>query len=150
MTANFKSREAAMKKYGFLLLAGFLALSACATVTVPKTALTPSELYLLKGEWEGMRIITWDRIQYRDFTVLEIFNDSVPLKGKITFPMLEAPYARILPFENGLIDGEGNLSVQVSEFVRINMSLHKEEKRINLDGYYWHRTNQGTLTLYKK
>jgi hypothetical protein len=150
MTPNFKSREEGMKKYGLLQLAGLLTLSSCATVTVPKTALTPSELYLLKGEWEGVRVITWDRIQYRDFTVLEIFNDSVPLKGKITFPMLEAPYARILPFENGFIDGEGNLPVQVSEFVKINMSLHKEEKKIKLGGYYWHRTNQGTLTLYKK
>jgi hypothetical protein len=148
MTAHFKSREAGMKKYGLLLLAGFLALSACATV--PKTALTPGELYLLKGEWEGIRIITWDRIQYRDFTVLEIFNDSVPLKGKITFPMLEGPYPRTLSFENGFIDGEGNLSVQVSEVNRINLSLHKEEKRIKLDGYYWHRTNRGELTLYKK
>jgi hypothetical protein len=82
MTANFKSRGAGMKKYGLLLLAVLLTLSGCATVTVPKTALTPSELYLLKGEWEGMRIITWDRIQYRDFTVLEIFNESVPLKGR--------------------------------------------------------------------
>jgi hypothetical protein len=150
MTAKYNSKEGAMKKYALFLLAALLTLSACATVTVPKTALTPSELYLLKGEWEGMRVITWDRIQYRDFTVLEIFNDSVPLKGKITFPMLEAPYARILPFENGLIDGQGNLSVQVSEFNRINLSLHKEKKRIKLDGYYWHRNNQGTLTLYKK
>ncbi len=137
-----------MKNFRMGLVIFLVFAAACAAV--PRTALTPSELSLLKGEWEGSRSIVWGRVPSQDFTVMEIFNESVPLKGKITFPMLEGPYPKTLSFENGLIDGEGNLSVQISEVVKIKLSLYKEDKRMKLEGFYWHRDNQGKLTLYKK
>jgi hypothetical protein len=81
---------------------------------------------------------------------MEIFNDSIPLKGKIAIAFLGGSDTRRYSFENGFIDPEGNLSIELTEIIKINLSLYKEEKRIKLDGYYRHRDNTGRLTLYKK
>jgi hypothetical protein len=48
-----------------------------------KVAMTPNDLSLLKGEWQGSRDIRLAHARTIDFTEMEIFNDSIPLKGKI-------------------------------------------------------------------
>ncbi len=138
-----------MKKFWisfFLLL--FIS-GACAT-SPQRVTMIPNDLSSLKGNWQGSRDITLDRARLIDFTEMEIFNDSVPLKGKIVIAFLEGTDTRRYSFENGIIDPEGNLFIQLTEINKINLSLYKQEKSIILDGYYWHRGNQGRLTLHKK
>ena len=137
-----------MKKFGiaFVLLVSLI--GACATV--PKTAMTPSDLSFLKGEWEGSRDITLERLRSIDFTEMEIFNDSIPLKGKIAYAFMGGSDTRRYSFENGFIDSEGNLSIELTEIIKINLSLYREEKRIKLDGSFSYRDSTGRLTLYKK
>ena len=76
-----------MIKFGisFFLLV-FLS-GACATVS-QKTAMTPNDLSVLKGEWQGSRDIRLAHARTIDFAEMEIFNDSIPLKGKITIHFL--------------------------------------------------------------
>lgn len=138
-----------MKKFWipfFLLL--FLS-GACATAP-QRVTMTPNDLSLLKGEWEGSRDIRLAHARTIDLTEMEIFNDSVPLKGKLLVALLAGADIRSHSFENGIIDPEGNLSIQLTEIAKINLSLYKQGKSLLLDGYYWHRDNQGRLTLYKK
>lgn len=138
-----------MKKFwiSFFLLV-FIS-GACATAP-QRVTMTPNDVSLLKGNWEGSRDITFDKARHIDFTEMEIFNDSVPLKGKIAVAFLAGSDTRRYSFENGIIDPEGNVSIQLTEINKISLSLYKEGKRIILDGYYWHRDNRGRLTLYKK
>ncbi len=134
-------------RVSFFLLISIV--GACATVS-QKTAMAPSDLSVLKGEWQGSRDITLDRLRSIDFTEMEISNDSAPLKGKMVIYFLGGSDTRRYSFENGLIDADGNLSIELTEINKITLSLYREGEKIKLDGYYWHRDAMGRLTLYKK
>jgi len=138
-----------MKKFwiSFFLLV-FIS-GACATAP-QKVTMTPNDLSVLKGEWQGSREIHLGPQLSIDVAEMEIFNDSVPLKGKMAVLFLAGTDTRRYSFENGIIDPEGNLFIQLTEIAKIKLSLYKQEKTILLDGYYWHRDSYGRLTLYKK
>ena len=139
-----------MKKNPFspAVILFFFILAACATV--PKTPIAPNEVSILKGTWEGARDMIWGRYRSYDHVLLEIYNDTVPLRGKINIAFMEGTDPRVYTFENGVITPDGSLSVQlekdVSSFI---LSLYREEKRLKLDGYYRHRSYEGRLTLYR-
>jgi len=130
------------------LFIGAFLLSACASV--PKTIISSSDVSVLKGQWEGARDMIWGRYRSFDHTVLEIYNDSIPLKGKISIAFMDGTDPREYSFENGIIDAQGNLFVQLQMDVRFILSLYREENKIKMDGYYTHRGNEGRLTLYKR
>ena len=131
-----------------VLLIGAFMVSACATV--PKTSLSPNDAPILKGQWEGGRDMIWGKYRSYDYTVMEIYNDTIPLKGKVNIAFMEGKDPRVYTFENGIIDPQGNLSVQLEENIKFILSFYREEKKLKLDGYYYHRSNEGRLTLYKK
>jgi len=138
-----------MKKFAMAFFLLVLLIGACATVP-QKATMTPNDLSFLKGKWEGSRDITFDRARSIDFTEMEIFNDSIPLKGKIAIAFLGGSDTRRYSFENGFIDPEGNLSIELTGINKISLSLYREGEKVKLDGYYSHRDNKGRLTLYKK
>jgi len=138
-----------MKKLGMVLFMLVFLVGACATAP-QKVAMTPNDLSLLKGEWQGSRDIRLAHARTIDFTEMEIFNDSIPLKGKIAYAFMGGSDTRRYSFENGFIDSEGNLSIELTEIIKINLSLYREEKRIKLDGSFSYRDSTGRLTLYKK
>ncbi len=130
------------------LFIGAFLLSACASV--PKTIISSNDVSVLKGQWEGARDMIWGRYRSLDHTVLEIYNDSIPLKGKISIAFMDGTDPREYSFENGIIDPQGNLFVQLQKDVKFVLSLYREENKIKMDGYYTHRGNEGRLTLYKR
>jgi len=131
----------------------FLAINlllAASCATIPRTPITPNDLALFKGQWEGLRTMQWiNREQKGDFTVLEIYNDTLPLKGKLVIHFMGTDI-RSFDFENGEIDPEGNLVLLLSDNIKTVLSLFKEPSRMKLYGSYYHRLNTGTLLLYKK
>ncbi len=138
----------ARKNIAVLIVTAFI-LASCATV--PKIPLSPTDLSFLKGKWEGQRDMVWGRYRSYDPTVLEIYNDSVPLRGRIDIAFMEGSDPRVYMFENGTIDPNGNLSVQLEKDVNSFMlSLYREKEGLKLDGNYRHRSNEGRLTLHKK
>ena len=137
-----------MKKYGSLLLAGFLILGACAPL--PRAALTPGDLPSFKGQWEGAREINWGRYRSYDPAFMEVFNDSIPLKGKLTVLFMEGTDTRVFQFDNGTIDPEGNLVLPLKEDTRAVLSFHRGDGKMKLDGYYYYGNYIGRLTLDKK
>lgn len=141
-------REVPMKKILYLLIIGMFLGAACATV--PKIPIQTNELKLLKGEWEGARDIYWGLIQTFDYTLMEIFNDTLPLKGKVSISFLGEKDLRVYSFENGMIDANGNLVADSGPDMKINLALYREKGKMKLYGSYSHGQKEGTLTLYKK
>ena len=135
------------KKLWLFLGISLLLIASCATI--PKTPITPNDLALFKGQWEGMRTMQWNRMETKDFTILEIYNDTLPLKGKLTISFMEGEI-RSFAFENGEIDPQGNLVLTLADDIKTELSLFKEPTRIRLYGNYYYRRNVGTLVLYKK
>lgn len=131
----------------FLWIGAFI-VSACATVA--KTPISPGDLSLFKGRWEGTRVMNWGKYTSYDFTVMEVYNDTLPLKGELDIAFMEGKDPRTYPFDSGMIDPEGNLVIQLTADIKFTLSLYKGEKTIKLDGNYIHRGNEGRLTLVKK
>jgi hypothetical protein len=80
---------------------------------------------------------------------LEIFNDSIPLKGKIRI-FFQGVDIREYPFENGQITPDGNLFIQLAENTRVNLCLYKQGDKVKLLGNYSVKLQDGKLELYKK
>ena len=137
-----------MKKYLFFLLAGLITLSACATV--PISPISPGDVPSFKGTWEGAREMIWGRFKSYDPAIMEVLNDSVPLKGKLTVLFMEGTDTRVFHFDNGTIDSQGNLVLPLKEDTKAVLSFHKGEKKMKLDGYYYYGNYIGRLTLDKK
>jgi hypothetical protein len=136
------------KIFCLLLAIGLLLATSCATI--PRTPITPNDLALFKGQWEGLRTMQWvSREQKGDFTVLEVYNDTLPLKGKLVIHFMGTDI-RSFDFENGGIDSDGNLVLILSDNIKTVLSLFKEPSRMKFYGSYYHRLNPGTLVLYKK
>ena len=137
-----------MKKIFYLLVIGMFFGAACATV--PKIRIQTNELGFLKGEWEGARNIYWGLIQTYDYTHMEIFNDTLPLRGRVKIVFLDEQTPRVYSFENGTIDANGNLVAGSGQEMKINLALYREKGKMKLYGSYSHGQKEGTLTLYKK
>jgi hypothetical protein len=137
-----------MKKYGVFLLIGLLALGACATL--PRAPISSGDLPSLKGKWEGARDMIWGRYRSYDPAVMEIYNDTIPLKGKVAIQFMDESQLRTYSFEDGTIDPEGNFRAQLKEDTKIILSLHKGENKLRLDGDYLYGNYRGRLTLDKK
>ena len=137
-----------MRKYGLLSLAGLIILSACATV--PISPISPGDVPSFKGTWEGAREMIWGRFKSYDPAIMEVLNDSIPVKGKLTILFMEGNDTRVFQFDNGTIDPQGNLVLPLSEDTKAVLSFHKGEKKMKLDGYYYYGNYIGRLTLDKK
>ena len=137
-----------MKSYGVLLVVGLLILGACASI--PRAPISSGDLSALKGKWEGVRDMTWGKYRSYDPTIMEIYNDTIPLKGEVSFLFMDEAKPRAYSFEDGTIDPEGNFRAQLKEDTKIILSLHKGQNKLRLDGDYLYGNYRGRLTLDKK
>jgi hypothetical protein len=137
-----------MIKSGVLLLAGLLILSACATI--PISPISQGDIPSFKGVWEGSREMIWGRFRSYDPAIMEVSNDAIPLRGKLTILFMEGTDIRVFEFDNGTIDSQGNLVLPLKEDTRAVLSFHKGENKMKLDGYYYYGNYLGRLTLDKK
>jgi hypothetical protein len=129
-------------------LAVLMLMPACASL--PRAPISSGDLPSLKGEWEGVRDIIWAGYRSTDRTVLEIYNDTIPLKGRVAIQFMDESQPRTYSFEDGTIDPEGNFRAQLKEDTQIILSLHKRGNTMMLDGDYLYGSLRGRLTLEKK
>ena len=132
-----------------LMVSLFASLVSCATFS--KKAITIGDLSILKGRWEGER-------QIRDATgkfaaVMEIYNDTVPLKGKLT--LYEVLLAGIrgsteeINFQDGKIDAAGRFVLTLPNMT-LELTLYQSSDKTKLEGDYLYKVVKGTMVLYKK
>lgn len=126
---------------GFLVLFLVLILG-CATI--PVKPLTQSDLPDLKGEWEGY----YGGGNFRERIELEIFNEK--LEGKITFHGTVPAGTVSMPFYGKVEDGRLAYSWTYSGSDNwMNLSFHKGDGKMKLEGEYRIRQWGGTMSLRK-
>ncbi len=148
-----------------LLLLGEAIIAGCATVPTTPTILTKDNLAILEGRWEGSAVFAKG---VRTAVILSIYNDSLPLKGNVSFQNIPREAADIFPggfegsgwesyFDNGTITDKGGLIVRGrgGNFGAFSL-IESESKRSllegesKLDGWFYLWGAKGAVTLHKR
>jgi hypothetical protein len=153
-----------MKKMGcfmwMILVLLWMLLAACAPMQ--KTVITNSNLPTLKGKWSGWT--TFSGYQANSLmTTLEIFNDKVPIEGRIIiqhFPAaariafniplkdVMADNSIILKFNDAKITGDGTLlGTNGQNF--LDLTYYAGERQ-RLDGRFYFYGAKGTTEFTKE
>ena len=106
----------------------------------------------LKGKWEGWR--TFRGVGTRNFrTELEIYNDAIPLQGKLTFHETQTKGMMsgtiIMKFNTGKINDGGNFILE-SGGNSWEFSLYKDKGKMKLEGDFYYQGGSGTMILNKE
>ena len=147
-----------------LLLVGAI-IAGCATAPTTMTILTKNNLSILEGRWEGSAVFA--RGVHTTIT-LDIYNDSLPLKGKISIQNIPREAANIFPggfeesgwdsyFDTGTITDKGGLIIRgrggnFGEFSLIEGESKRSvlEGESKLDGWFYLWGSKGAATLYSR
>ncbi len=147
-----------------LLLAGAI-IAGCATVSTTPTVLTQDNLPILEGRWEGSIVFAGD---VRTTAILDIYNDSLPLKGNVSIEKIPREAANIFPggfegsgwesyFDTGTITNKGGLIIRgrggnFGEFTLIEGRSKRSviEGESKLDGWFYLWGAKGAATLHKR
>lgn len=150
-----------MKKTIGLVGMGLLLVSmvwvSCAPM--PKTIITKGNLSALKGTWLGSMVTASNNTA---LLRLEIYNDTVPVQGKITLMNIPQPIAdyipadefpsgskeAVIPFKNGKITDQGTLIGQTGmNFMELTYYAGEKPK---LNGWFYFYGLKGTVTVHKQ
>jgi hypothetical protein len=131
---------------GVFILIFLVGLAGYAAMT--KEPITEANLSDLKGKWEGWRTSTGGNFR----TELEIDNDTLPLKGKFIFHDVKRggkmSGTNTMGFEKSRIK-DNNFYVKKGE-TEIELSLHKGDGKMKLEGDFYFGGLRGTMDLNKK
>jgi hypothetical protein len=176
-----KERSVSMKKIPCLIAVLLLFVEAiiagCATAQTTKKTLTKDNLPILQGRWEGPAVFG---VGARTRLILDIYNDSLPLRGKISIQNIPEDAANIFPdgfegsgwesyFDTGTITDKGGLIItgrggNFGEFTLIEGkskdSLIESKSKTSqgsiieaeseLDGWFSLWGAKGTVTLHRR
>ena len=149
---------------GLLLLVGAI-IAGCATVPTATTILTKNNLPILEGRWEGSAV--FGRGVHTTVT-LDIYNDSLPLKGEVSIQNIPREAANIFPdgfegsgwesyFATGTITDKGGLMIRgrggnFGEFSLIESESKRSviEGESKLDGWFYLWGAKGAVILHKR
>jgi len=139
-----------MKKIVFfgVLIPIFILIGWVSYAAMTKEPISESNLSDLKGKWEG-----WRTVNNRNFrTELEIDNESLPLKGKFLFHEIQRKDkmggTHTLEFKQGIIK-DNNLYLKRGQD-EFDLSLHKGDGKMKLEGDFYSMGHRGTISLNKK
>lgn len=132
---------------GVFILIILVGLVSYAAMT--KEPISESNLSDLKGNWEGWRTLTGGDFR----TELVIDNDTLPLKGKFTFHDVKRKGkmsgTNDAEFKQGKIKNN-NFYLKWGGNNEVELSLHKGDGKMKLEGDLYFAGNRGTMTLNKK
>lgn len=130
----------------FFQICILIALVSSASMT--KEPISEGNLSDLRGKWAGWRTVSGGN--YR--TEMEIYNDTLPLKGKFIFYDLQRrkKYGRkfVLKFKQGMIK-DNKLCIKEGQN-SFELSLHKGDGKMKLEGGFDAIGVNGIITLNKK
>jgi len=167
---NIEKRGRISMKKVLCLIAGLLLLveaivAGCATVPTTTTILTKNNLPILEGRWEGSAVFAGG---VHTTVTLDIYNDSLPLRGKVSIQNIPREAANIFPsgfegsgwesyFDTGSITDKGGLIIRGrgGNFGQFSL-IEGESKRSvlegesKLDGWFYLWGAKGAATLHKR
>ena len=128
----------------FIQLLICIAFASCASM--PIEPISKGNLSDLRGKWEGLRTLTGGTFR----TEMEIYNDTLPLKGKFIFHDVKRKTGGTYTWEfmQGMIK-DSNLYITRGKSY-YELSLHKGDGKMKLQGDFFAEGYNGTITLYKK
>lgn len=148
-----------------LLLLVEAIIPGCVTAPTTTTILTKSNLAILEGRWEGSAIFTEG---IRTTATLDIYNNSLPLKGKVSIQNIPREAANIFPggfegsewesyFDDGTVTDKGGLIIRgrggnFGEFSLIESESKRSviEGESKLDGWFYLWGAKGATALHKR
>ena len=151
--------------FAVLLLLVEAIIAGCATVPTTTTILTKSNLPILEGRWEGSAVFAGG---IRTTATLDIYNNSLPLRGKVSIQKIPREAASIFPggfegsgwesyFDTGTITDRGGLIIRgrggnFGEFSLIESESKRSvlEGESKLDGWFYLWGAKGAATLHKR
>jgi hypothetical protein len=164
-----KERSLSMKTIPCLIAVLLLLVEAiiagCATVPTATTILTKNNLPILEGRWEGSAVFEGG---VRTTVTLDIYNDFLPLTGKVSIQNIPKEAANIFPggfegsgwesyFDTGTITDKGGLIIRgrggnFGEFSLIESESKRSvlEGESKLDGWFYLWGAKGAATLHKR
>jgi hypothetical protein len=147
-----------------LFLVGAI-IAGCATIPTTPTVLTKDNLLILEGRWEGSAVFVRG---IRTTIILNIYNDSLPLKGYVSIQNIPREAANTFPggfegsgwesyFDSGTITDKGSLLIKgrgenFGEFSLIESESKRSliEGESKLDGWFHLWGAKGAATLHKR
>ena len=128
----------------FIQFFTLIALASCASM--PREPISEGNLSYLTGKWEGRRYVRQGTFR----TEMEIYNDTLPLKGKLIFHEVKRKTGGTYTWEfmQGMIK-DSNLYIKRGQNY-FELSLHKGDGKMKLEGDLFVEGYEGTITLYKK
>jgi hypothetical protein len=147
-----------------LLLLVETIIGGCTTVSTTTTILTKTNLPILEGRWEGSAVFGGS---IHTTLTLDIYNNSLPLKGKVSIQNIPREAANIFPggfegsgwesyFDTGTITDNGSLVIKgrggnFGEFSLIESESKRSllEGESKLDGWFYLWGAKGAATLHK-
>jgi len=148
----------------FLLLVEAV-IAECATVPMTTTILTENNLSILEGRWEGSAVFGEG---VHTTVTLDIYNDSLPLKGNVSIQNIPREAVNIFPdgfegsgwesyFDTGTITDKGGLMIKGrgGNFGEFSL-IESESKRLvlegesKLDGWFYLWGAKGAASLRKR
>ena len=128
----------------FIQLLILIALASCASM--PREPISEGNLSYLTGKWEGKRYVSKGTFR----TEMEIYNDTLPLKGKFIWHEVKRKRGGTYTWEfmQGMIK-DSKLYIKRGQN-NVELSLYKGDGKMKLEGVFFTEGYEGTITLYKK
>lgn len=148
----------AIRFVGISLLLISITWIGCSTAKIKPTTITNHNICLLKGTWEGVTSFGGVANTIRVPTTMEIYNDTVPLKGKLTMhnvPPVVFNYMNPKPktlsgdvtieFKDGIINESGNfVGRQGENYFELTL---KVGQRLKMDGWIYYASLNPSVSL---
>jgi len=128
----------------------------CSMTKVKPTTITEHNVCLLKGKWEGSSTFGSVANKIQASTTMEIYNDTLPLKGKLTIhnappavPNLSAAKPNTgdvtIEFRDGNINGSGNfVGKQGEKHFELTLMIGP---KLKMDGWIYYASLNPSVTL---
>jgi len=141
-----------MKKIIFLgcIMLFFASMVFVSYAAMQKEPITRNNLSDLKGKWEGWRTLAQGSVNLR--TEMDISNDTLPIKGALTFHDVQRRGMTTGDFTQqitGTINDKGNFCFKWGQN-EFELSLYKGDGKMRLEGDFYFMGAKGTMTLNKK
>ena len=152
-TLNGRKEENGMKRIVFwgIFIQVFILMGLVSYAAMTREPISKGNLCDLKGKWEGWRTVGVGG-SHNARTELEIYNDTLPLKGKFLFEQIKRQDrgggTGTMEFKAGKIEN-GNFYLKAGQNYW-ELSLHKDDGKMKLEGDFYFRGAKGTMSLKKK
>ncbi|MGZ3495251.1 MAG: hypothetical protein ACXU9L_12230 [Thermodesulfobacteriota bacterium] len=150
--------EKVIRFVGISLLVVSIIWMGCSSAKIKPSPITKYNIPLLKGKWEGLSTFGSVSSNLRVPTTMEIYNETVPLKGKLTMhnvppavfnPSVPRPNTLsgdvTIQFGDGNINENGNLVGKQGEN-HFELTL-KIGQKLRMDGWIYYSNLNPSVTV---